>query len=325
MKKNITFLFFFLLASVVAFAQQEVQVSHNMYNNLGVNPAYAGMNDAICATIIARQQWVGFTDPDGNKGAPQTYLLSIDAMVNPLRGGVGINIMQDQLGFEKNLDIKISYSYHLAAGPGTLGIGAQAGFLNKKIDFSKLQPIDIDDPLLQSQKIEGNMATDFAFGLFYQIPSKLYFGISSSQLSQAEISYASQLAAPTLARHYYVTAGYYFPLPKNPSLELQPSLLIKSDLASTQFDVNALVKKSFPIHAFLGGVSWRAQDAIVAMLGYQKTFNTGTLKVGYAYDVTTSALKKYSSGSHEIMVGYCFKVVKIQHHEGYENVRFLGN
>lgn len=321
MKKNITFLFLFFV-SVAVFAQQEVQVSHNMFNNMGVNPGYAGMNEAICATAIARQQWVGWEDPDGNHGAPQTYLLSIDGKVNPLKGGLGINIMQDQLGFEKNLDIKISYSYHLAAGPGTLGIGAQAGFLNKKIDFSKFNPIDVNDPLLASQTTEGNMATDFAFGLYYQIPSKLYFGISTSQLSQAEISYASQLAAPTLARHYYMTAGYYYPLPFNPSLELNPSLLIKSDLASTQFDVNALLKYN---NTFWGGLSWRAQDAIVVLLGYQKNFNLGTLKAGYAYDITTSAMgaNGRSSGSHEIMIGYCFKIVKPEHHESYDNVRFL--
>lgn len=329
MKKNITFLFFFL-ASVVVFAQQEVQVSHNMFNNMGINPGYAGMNEAICATAIVRQQWVGFKDnyvdaagvSHSHNGWPQTNLISIDGKVNPLRGGIGINIMQDQLGFEKNLDIKISYSYHLAAGPGTLGIGAQVGFLNKKIDFTKFNPIDPNDPLLIGGGEEGNMGTDFAFGLYYQIPSKLYFGISSSQLSQADITYASGLATPTLARHYYLTAGYYYPLPSNPSLELQPSLLIKSDLASTQFDLNCLLKYN---NTFWGGLSWRAQDAIVVLLGYQKNFNLGTLKAGYAYDITTSALgtNGRSSGSHEIMIGYCFKIVKPEHHESYDNVRFL--
>jgi type IX secretion system PorP/SprF family membrane protein len=317
MKKNITFLFFFF-ASVVIFAQQEIQVSHNMFNNMGVNPGYAGMGDGICATGIVRQQWVGWEDADGNKGAPQTYLLSIDGKVNPLRGGLGLNIMQDQLGFEKNIDVKISYSYHLAAGPGTLGIGIQVGFLNKKMDFSKFTAIQADDPLLASTGSEGNLATDFAVGLFYQIPSKLYFGISSSQLSQADIKYPS--ASPTLARHYYITAGYYYPLPSNPSLEIDPSILIKSDLASTQFDVNALLKYN---NKFWGGVSWRAQDAIVAMLGYQQNFNIGTLRVGYAYDFTTSAINNYSSGSHEIMIGYCFKIVKSEFHESYDNVRFL--
>ncbi|HNW96869.1 MAG TPA: type IX secretion system membrane protein PorP/SprF [Bacteroidales bacterium] len=319
MKKNITFLFFFL-ASVVIYAQQEVQVSHNMFNNMGINPAYAGMNDGICATAIVRQQWMGFEDAQGYKGAPQTYLLSIDGAVHPLHGGLGLNVMQDQLGFEKNLDVKLSYSYKLAAGPGILGIGAQIGFWNKKYDFTKFLPIDINDPKLLGGGEEGNMATDFAFGVFYQIPSKLYFGLSSSQLSQAEISYTTSLAAPTLSRHYYVSAGYYYPIPSNPSLELDPSILIKSDLASTQFDVNALLKFN---NTFWGGISWRAQDAIVALIGYQRNFNFGTLRLGYSYDFTTSALNNYSSGSHEIMLGYCFKITKAENHESYDNVRFL--
>jgi hypothetical protein len=34
------------------------------------------------------------------------------------------------------------------------------------------------------------------------------------------------------------------------------------------------------------------------------------LRIGYSYDVTTSKLKNYSSGSHEIMLNYCFMIVK---------------
>lgn len=317
MKKNITFLFFFFVA-VVAFGQQEAQFSHNMFNNMAINPGYAGSNDAICATLLARQQWVGFKDPQGNKGAPQTYLLSVDGAVNPLHGGVGMTIIQDQLGFEKNLGVKLSYAYRLAAGPGTLGIGATVGFLNKKIDFSKFIAIDPSDPLLASGAKEGNMAIDFAIGAFYKIPNKLYFGLSASQLSQADINYGSTLAAPKLARHYYVSAGYYYPLPGNPSLELDPSILIKSDFASTQFDVNALVKYN---NQFWGGVSYRATDAVVILLG----MNWKNFHFGYSYDITTSALGSSgrSSGSHEVMVGYCFKIVREFKPESYKNPRFL--
>lgn len=317
MKKNITFLFFFFVA-VVAFGQQEAQFSHNMFNNMAINPGYAGSNDAICATLLARQQWVGFKDPQGNKGAPQTYLLSVDGAVNPLHGGLGMTIIQDQLGFEKNLGVKLSYAYRLAAGPGTLGIGAQVGFLNKKIDFSKFIAIDPSDPLLASTAKQGNMATDFAIGAFYKIPNKLYFGLSASQLSEADISYGSTLAAPKLARHYYVSAGYYYPLPGNPSLELDPSILIKSDFASTQFDVNALVKYN---NQFWGGVSYRVTDAVVILLG----MNWKNFHFGYSYDITTSALGSNgrSSGSHEVMVGYCFKIVHEFKPESYKNPRFL--
>jgi type IX secretion system PorP/SprF family membrane protein len=317
MKKTFIFLFFFFV-TLIAFSQQEVQVSHNMFNHMDVNPGYAGMNDAICATLIARQQWVGFKDPDGNKGAPQTYLMSVDGAINPLHGGLGMTIIQDQLGFEKNLEVKLSYAYKMPLGAGNLGIGAQIGFLSKTIDFSKFKYIDQGDQLLMSSGKESNMATDFAFGTFYNIPNKLYLGLSASQLSQAEIPYNGTLAKPTLARHYYVEAGYYYPLPGNPSLEINPSILIKSDLASTQFDVNALLKYN---NKFWGGLSYRTADAMVVLLG----MNWKSFHFGYSYDITTSALgaKGRSSGSHEIMIGYCFKIVHEFIPTSSRNPRFL--
>lgn len=327
MKKIITLLFFFF-GAMAAFSQQEAQFSQNMFNNMAINPGYAGMNDAICATLLIRQQWLGFKDQykdasgnyHSNNGWPQTNLLSIDGKVNPLRGGLGITIDQDQLGFEKNLQFKLNYSYHLTIKQGVLGIGAEIGFLNKKIDFSKFNPIDQGDPLLNDSKIEGNMATDFGFGLFYKIENKLYFGLSSDQLRQAKISYSSQLASPELARHYYVTAGYYYTI--NPDFELNPSLLIKSDLASTQFDINALLKWK---NQFWGGLSYRPGDAVVVLLGYQRPLKNGTLRAGYSYDITTSAMgaNGRSSGSHELMLGYCFKIIKVPHEESYRNTRFL--
>jgi type IX secretion system PorP/SprF family membrane protein len=315
MRRNITFLLLFFV-STLAFSQQEAQFSHNMFNNMAINPGYAGSNDALCATLLARQQWVGFKDPQDNKGWPKTYLLSIDAPVNPIYGGLGLTIMQDQLGFEKNIGVKISYAYRISAGNGKLGIGAQIGFLNKKIDFSKFIAIDPSDPLLMSTGKEGDMAMDFALGLFYKIPNKLYFGISSTQLRQADLNLKSGLATPQLARHYYVSAGYYYPIPGSPSLELDPSILIKSDFTSTQFDINALLKYN---NQFWGGVSYRATDAIVVLVG----MNWRSFHIGYSYDITTSAIKNYSGGSHEIMIGYCLKLVHEFKPESYKNPRFL--
>lgn len=316
MKRNITLLFLVFLSSV-AFSQQEAQFSHNMFNNMAINPGYAGSNDAICATMLARQQWVGFKDPDGSKTAPQTYLLSIDGAVNPLHGGLGLTVFQDQLGFEKNLGIKLAYAYRLSAGPGQLGIGAQVGFLSKAIDFTKFHAIDASDPTLQGAQ-ESNMATDFAFGVYYKIENKLSFGLSASQLSEADVEYSTVLAAPTLARHYYVSASYCYPLPNNPALEIDPSILIKTDFASTQFDINGLLKYN---NQFWGGVSYRATDAIVILLG----MNYKNFHFGYSYDVTTSAMgaSGRSSGSHEVMVGYCFKIIKEFHPQSYKNPRFL--
>ena len=72
------------------------------------------------------------------------------------------------------------------------------------------------------------------------------------------------------------------------------------------------------------GASWRMQDAIAPMLGFRQDFGkNGTLKVGYSYDVTTSPIKGYSSGTHEIFINYCFKVVKPVIKTIHENDRVL--
>ncbi len=323
MKKNVILILFLMISGVVS-AQQEPQISHNMFNNMAINPGYTGIKGAICATGIVRQQWVGFEDADGNKGAPQTFLISIDAPVNLLRGGLGLTLMQDKLGFEKNTILKLNYAYHLHIGPGKLGLGLEAKFLNKEIDFDKFKPIEPNDYVLQSGSKEKAMITDFSFGAFYDIPNKLYFGISSSQLSEAKTAFGADLANVTLKRHYYVTAGYYYLLPPNPSFKLIPSILLKSDGAVIQFDINTLLEYN---NRFWGGVTYRNQDAIVILLGL-KPFTSGpyeNLKIGYAYDITTSAIgsNKRSSGSHEIMIGYCFKI-EVEHlPQSYKNVRFL--
>jgi hypothetical protein len=52
-----------------------------------------------------------------------------------------------------------------------------------------------------------------------------------------------------------------------------------------------------------GGLSYRTSDAVVVLLGYKFL---PELMLGYSYDLTTSNITNYSSGSHEIMLRYCF-------------------
>jgi type IX secretion system PorP/SprF family membrane protein len=123
-------------------------------------------------------------------------------------------------------------------------------------------------------------------------------------------------------RHYYVQAGYDWALGGDKKYTIQPSALIKSDGTSTQVDISALFLYDNMVWA---GLSYRTEDAIAPIIGYQYRFPKGTsmLRIGYSYDVTTSEIKNYSSGSHEILLSYCFSVVKPPNNEIYHNPRFL--
>ena len=81
-------------------------------------------------------------------------------------------------------------------------------------------------------------------------------------------------------------------------IEVEPSVMLKATSAAPlQLDINARVIYKEMVWV---GFSYRTGDAAVAMVG----LNTGDLSFGYAYDITLTNIRNYSSGSHEIFVGY---------------------
>ncbi|MBM3403803.1 MAG: type IX secretion system membrane protein PorP/SprF [Bacteroidetes bacterium] len=294
------------------FAQQEAQFSQYMFDNLSFNPGYAGSQQGICASLLVREQWMGFKDDDGNKVAPQTFLISVHSPVRILRGGVGGSLYQDKLGFESTIGLKLGYAYQLSLGEGNMAIGAQIGFLNKTIDFDKLTPKHEDDPVIKGKSKESDMILDGSLGLYYHIPGKFYLGFSVPEIGQSKGSKTGFKNR----RHYFLTAGYKFPVPGYPAFELSPSLLMKSDFNSFQAELDALVIYNNKIW---GGLGYRYQDAVIALVG----MNFKDFRVGVSYDIGVSSIRKYHSGSLEIMAGYCFKIETDKGKRGYRNTRFL--
>ncbi len=320
-KLRYVFISILLFSGVASYAQQEVQLTHFMFNQLSFNPGYTGSREAICVNLLARQQWVGFMDGE-DKVNPQTNLFTLDAPVDKIRSGLGIMFLTDKLGFEENLQIRLNYAYRLNVGQGKLGLGISAGFLDKKIDFSKFRPLDPDDPIIV-QGQESDMLMDFAFGAYYEVQNRFYVGVSSSQLSEAEFSGTMNDVPYSLKRHYYLTGGYYYPL-AGQSWVINPNILLKSDLGSTQIDFNAM---GIYNNKLWGGLSFRANDAVSVLVGGFPIDQgkLADLRIGYSYDVTTSKLGRggRSSGSHELYAAYCFKIVIPKSSSSYSNVRYL--
>jgi len=305
----------FLLPFVTLQAQQEQHNAHNMFNQVSYNPGFTGSIGGICATGLVRQQWVGFKDEEGNNVAPQSYSINIHSPLNILHGGVGASIYQDQLGFQKEIGVKLLYAYRKDIGMGNLGVGVQVGFINGSVDFASLEKgaRDAGDPLIEGKGDQSDMLLDFGFGIHYVVPEKFYVGASTTRISEEQ----STTLSYNTKRHYYFNAGYEFAFPGNPSYVIEPSILIKSDMVKTQYDVAALLKYNNKVW---GGVSYSAirnMDPISVLLGLK----IKDVRVGYAYTIPTSKIG--SSGSHEIMIGYCFKLNFDRGRESYKNTRFL--
>lgn len=320
MRKIVLSLSIIATSSITLFAQQDAQFTQNMFNKLAINPGSAGHNGGICATVLTRQQWTGF------EGNPQTHLFSGDARFS--KHGVGLTVFQDKLGIEKTLNAKLAYAYHVNLGPGELGIGVEGAYLSKKFEDNF---IAIDDPTLDpSIPNAGTSAAtfDFGAGLYYSIANKMYVGISTLHIPQGSIEDAAagnngvgELNFEN-ARHYYIMAGYDWDINNDKKWVLKPSILTKTDAASTQLDVNVLMEYNMKVW---GGVTYRVEDAIGILVGANigEFINFPGLKLGVAYDLTTSSLGDHSNGSFEVMLKYCTSVHKQPKREVYRSVRFL--
>ncbi|MGD1847519.1 MAG: type IX secretion system membrane protein PorP/SprF [Salibacteraceae bacterium] len=301
-------LYLLLLLSLTGWAQQDPQFSFNRDNRLFPNPAYAGNGEAICGQVLLRNQWTGF------EGNPQTGLVSLHAPIRELHGGLGLSIAADRLGQERTLFAKGAYAYRANLGDGMLSIGLGVGIINKSIgaDHRTIGPNGIgdgsEDPRLNQNTVTATKV-DFDFGVYYQT-NRLYFGLSTTHLNRARVSDVQDF--PNIpyelnyrvSRHYYLMSGYRFDFDGTP-YALLPSIFVKSDAVSAQvsLDVRGLYRDRV-----WGGVGYRFQDALIASVGFQESLGDITLRAGYAYDFTTSRLRSFSSGSHELQLGFCMPI-----------------
>jgi len=320
MRLIIRFLAIFFLAIFVSnnlVAQQAPVFTYHTFTHAYTNPGYAGMSEGICLNGIIRQQWAGFNDAEGNNVAPENYLITGDMPVRWLRGGVGLSIIQDKLGFESNIGVQLGYSYHADIGPATLGIGTAVNFLNRSVDFSKFKPNTEGDPVLASGT-QSDMLFDLNFGLFWTVPEVYYVGFSVTSLLETKgkaLGSSAESSASFIGdRTFYLVAGYQYTLPSKPAYQLQPSISMMSNGVSTQINVTGKVVYN---NKFWGGVNYRLQESIGLMIGlYIKD-----IRIGYAYDINTLGLGV--PGSHEISLGYCFKIQADKSARIYRNTRYL--
>ncbi|MEM9023623.1 MAG: PorP/SprF family type IX secretion system membrane protein, partial [Bacteroidota bacterium] len=181
-----------------------------------------------------------------------------------------------------------------------------------------------NDPAINNVAVtSGSMAMDA--GAYYQ-SERLFFGLSATHLDASRLRASDGLPAPfglryDLVRHYHVQAGYRWTWPTDPDFEVRPTLLVQTDLTAAQ--VTATTRVVYQERLW-GGVGYRHEDALILLAGVRvAAMGPGYLRAGYAYDLTISGLSPHTSGSHELLVTYCWPFVV--HRESYTPVRWLGN
>jgi len=299
--KKIFILILGVVSVITVSAQQDPQFSQNMFNKLANNPGFAGSRGNIATSVLHRSQWMGF------EGAPTTQNFSIDAELPFLNGGVGLNIVKDNIAQFSNLGLQASYAYRTELGVGQIGMGMSVGMFQSGTDggFNPASP----DPSVPTGVVKGS-SLDIGAGVYYNTQDA-YIGLSSAHMTEPTIEWTDGQDFD-LTRHYFLIAGYYHEI--NSVLSLNPSIYLKSDGATSQLDINTNLIYN---NKMWGGVSYRLDEGVILLAGMHINED---LRFGLGYDV---AMINSLGNSIEFMLGYNFKIKTNKAVSKYKNPRFL--
>ena len=291
-----------MMYGYVAGQQQSLHTMF-MYNKLLINPAYAGYHEHPCASAIVREQWLGF------EGAPKTQSISFHGPLSSQRIGIGFNLERRSIGVSSATTFDGIYDYRLPMGNGTLSLGVQGSARILEVDYNDpavktVQDINIDPGIeaISDSKFLANVGA----GVYYNT-SSFYVGFSAPRLMASDIDFeVNNLFTAREQAHYYLMTG--IALRVDHRMSFVPQVLVRyTKAAPVSVDLNLGLHWGEDYSAAVsfrkGGIENQFLESIDIMASAKILRG---LRLGAAYDMTMSDLKRYSDGSIEVMLMYCF-------------------
>ena len=283
-----------------SFAQQDPQYSQYMFNQMAINPAYAGSREVINTSAFFRSQWTGFD------GAPTTETFTVNGPLPKKNVGLGFTVIADQIGPSKSIGALGSYAYRIKVRDGKLSFGLRFGLYQYIFNWDQItykDPTDIYNTKNQTSTIVPTADA----GLYYYTNS-MYVGFSATHLYSGRLTDITSQNGEfsQLSPHLFFTFGKAWSLSEK--LIFNPSCMIKY-VANTP--VTADLNLSFLLDQRIWmGISVRTSYGIVI---YTQFHITDKFKLGYSYDFGINSIGRAGGGSHEIMLSYDFKMPKAKH------------
>ncbi len=296
--------FILIIVSLIAinstgYAQQYPVFTQYYFNELVINPAYAGSQVQLSLTAMYRNQWVNFP------GSPKTFNVSAHSALKKRKMGLGILIDHDEIGSYKNEHIYANYAYKINTAKATFSMGIQAGINILGANYSdlKLPGGPSADPSFG--KVLNEVKPNFGAGIYYN-RKNFFLGLSVPFILNNEVAGNLQSLAGGIreARYYFLRSGFEFDLNKN--IVVNPSILIRAQEGQpASMDLNTAL---IFYDVFSAGVSYRSVDSFITFIDLQISEH---IHFGYSYDWTTSSVNKFSNGTHEFMINYRHKIASV--------------
>ena len=282
-------IFALMLTCYTGFAQQDAQYTQYMYNTININPAYAGSRGVMSVFGLHRTQWVGLD------GAPTTNTFSLNTPISNSNLGVGFSLVNDRIGPTSDNTISADISYTIPMNEVyklSFGVKASGNIFN--LDTDKLDPAQANDPNLQN--FNNEFSPNFGAGVYLH-SDKLYLGLSVPNFLQDSKYNDNEVAVFQERMNFYFIGGYVFDVSQ--SIKFKPAFLTKM-VTGSPLQVDASANFLFFDKFMLGG-AYRWDAAVSVLAGFQVTDG---LFIGYSYDMETTNLRRYNSGSHEVFLRF---------------------
>jgi type IX secretion system PorP/SprF family membrane protein len=321
----------FAATAYYGFSQQEPTLSQYMLSTYNYNAGYAGLSNALNATLFYRQQWIGMkgavSAETGKKSnlSPYNAHVIAEMPIRFLHGGIGLEVSSTTAAQFSDVFIKVGYAYHLQTSFGVIGMGVQARFCNKTIDWASFFPEQQGDPVITGKTKENNSAFLADAGIGFYLKGNLNYNVGIA-FNNIIASRKEDIGFSTM-RSMVLNGGYSFIFPDLPKVEFSPATRLTFILPG-----NADVKYQTGIYwdlsmlatfnrQFWAGVSYRMQDAVSVLAG----FNIKQLQIGVSYDIATTKIIKASvtGGSLEVSIRYSFAIETDKYNSSYKNSRYL--
>jgi len=293
---------------------QDISFSQFYSNPLYLNPAFSGSVGVPRIALQYRNQWHGFDN------AFSTYSAAFDIPVEKLRGGIGLQVLNDaqanniinsmQINLSYAVFIRISEFYRLHGG-------LQAGFHHNSMNAQELIFADNVDVNYGNHGTSQELASlsdpnysypDLAAGVM-MYSNQTFFGLAVHHLAEPQQSYyQGQEDVSRLPRKYTAHFGARLPVflygHNRKKFDISPHLILQQ-----QGDFQQI---NYGLFATKGGITagtWFRQnfgiryDAVIFSLGFFKKHWQFT----YSYDWTVSGLRGDSGGTSEVSLNFILK------------------
>ncbi len=288
--KRLLLVFTIALIAQQSFGQQDPLITSYQFNQLPINPAYAGVNNVTSFDLHYRSQWGGV------EGAPQAVFFSGTTSIIENKVGVGFSLLQDKSGIIKNTNFNINLAYALdLTNDIALSFGMQAGVLSLKYDYNVLNLEDATDEdfIGTSDDISKlNIGT----GLFLSA-EHFYLGVSIPRMLNITDDNSIGSSGERYNRHYYISAGFI--LEPLESIKIKPYTLIR-------------IAENSPISIDLGA-NVLLMDMLWAGL-FTRSFNSiglstsiglhNGIRIGYLGELNATDAPASGFSTHEITLGF---------------------